>query len=170
MCVVLWTFSHLHILPAFASCPCHTAGPQWQKGCHRYLAISSIKLMLLSLRDGSMGVLNFYNKLKKRVYQEPQNLTLFGNRVFAEKAVKMRLKWIRTGPTQWFFFLMGLGFEIRDWCLQSRCFTTWATPPVHFGLVILELGVSWTVCLSDPQTLILPISASQVARIIGISH
>jgi hypothetical protein len=41
---------------------------------------------------------------------------------------------------------------------------------VHFALVILEMGVSWCTCLSWPQTLILPISASHVARITGRNH
>jgi hypothetical protein len=53
--------------------------------------------------------------------------------------------------------------------LQSRCSTAWTTPQVHFVLVILEIGVLWTICLSWPGTLILPISASQVARI-TVSH
>jgi hypothetical protein len=34
---------------------------------------------------------------------------------------------------------MGLGFELRASYSQSRCFTTWATCPVHFTLVILEM-------------------------------
>jgi hypothetical protein len=67
-----------------------------------------------------------------------------------------------------FFFLVGLGFEVRASCLQSRHSTAWAIPPVHFALVILEIGVSWG--LSWPQIAILPISSSQVARITGVSH
>jgi hypothetical protein len=35
-----------------------------------------------------------------------------------------------------FFFLVGLGFEP----LYSRSSTTWATTPVHFAQVILEMG------------------------------
>jgi hypothetical protein len=53
--------------------------------------------------------------------------------------------------------------------LQSRLSTSCATPPVHFALVILEMGILWTICPDWPQTAIL-ISASQVTRIIGISH
>jgi hypothetical protein len=41
---------------------------------------------------------------------------------------------------------------------------------VHFALVILEMEVSWSICLCWLQTTILPISASQVARITGMSH
>jgi hypothetical protein len=37
-------------------------------------------------------------------------------------------------------------------------------------VVILEMGISWTVCLGWPQTVILPISPSQVARITIINH
>jgi hypothetical protein len=33
-----------------------------------------------------------------------------------------------------------LEFEFRALCLQSRNFTAWATPPVHFIMVILEMG------------------------------
>jgi hypothetical protein len=33
-----------------------------------------------------------------------------------------------------------------------------------------EDGVSWTICLGWPWTVILPISASQVAKITGVSH
>jgi hypothetical protein len=31
-------------------------------------------------------------------------------------------------------------------------------------------GVSWNICLGLPQTMILPILASQIARITGMSH
>jgi hypothetical protein len=61
-------------------------------------------------------------------------------------------------------------FELRASCLQSRHFTTWATPLVHFALVILEMGISQTICPGWHWTEILPISASQEARIIGVSH
>jgi hypothetical protein len=39
-----------------------------------------------------------------------------------------------------------------------------------FVLIILEKGVSWTVCPGWLQTLTLPVLASQVARITGVSH
>jgi hypothetical protein len=54
-----------------------------------------------------------------------------------------------------------LEFELRASHLQSRHFTTWAwaTPPVHFVLVILKMGVSWTTCLSRSQTVMLLILA-----------
>jgi hypothetical protein len=56
------------------------------------------------------------------------------------------------------FFLVGLGFEFRALHLQRRLSTAWATPPVNFALVILEMGVLWTIFPGWPWTLILPIS------------
>jgi hypothetical protein len=35
---------------------------------------------------------------------------------------------------------LGLGFELRPLHLQSRHSTAWAMIPVHFALVILEIG------------------------------
>jgi hypothetical protein len=47
-----------------------------------------------------------------------------------------------------FFFLVGLDFELRALHFQSRCLTTGATPSLHFALVILEMGscelFAWT--------------------------
>jgi hypothetical protein len=37
------------------------------------------------------------------------------------------------------------GFELRTSHLQSRCSIAQATPLVHFAMVILEMGVSWTI-------------------------
>jgi hypothetical protein len=34
---------------------------------------------------------------------------------------------------------VGLGFDLRVLDLQSRVSNTWATPPVHSALVILEM-------------------------------
>jgi hypothetical protein len=34
----------------------------------------------------------------------------------------------------------------------------------------LEMGILWTVCLGWSGTSVLPITASQVARIIGVNH
>jgi hypothetical protein len=49
----------------------------------------------------------------------------------------------------WFCFLswVGLGYELTPLHLQSMHFTALATPPVHFVLVILKMGVSQTVSL-----------------------
>jgi hypothetical protein len=66
---------------------------------------------------------------------------------------------------QSFFLFLGLVFELRVSHLQSRLSTTWATPPVHFVLLILEMGS----CEQFAQTgaRILLISASPVAGITG---
>jgi hypothetical protein len=47
---------------------------------------------------------------------------------------------------------------------------TWMTDMYHYPQLLIEMGVSRTFCLGWPQTLILPISASLVARITGVSH
>jgi hypothetical protein len=39
-----------------------------------------------------------------------------------------------------FFFLVGLGFELRVSPLQSRHSAAWTTPPVHFALLIFGDG------------------------------
>jgi hypothetical protein len=62
-------------------------------------------------------------------------------------------------------------FELKASYFQSRhSTTTCGTPLVHFALVILEMGVSRTICPSWLQILILLISASQVTKIIGANH
>jgi hypothetical protein len=48
-------------------------------------------------------------------------------------------------------FLLVLKLELRTLCLQSRCSIAWATLPIHFVLVILEMGVLWTICLPSSQ-------------------
>jgi hypothetical protein len=65
---------------------------------------------------------------------------------------------------------MGLGFKFMISCLQNRCSTAWATPPVHFILVILEMEflANYLPRLAlnhDPPDLSL-----LVARIIGMSY
>jgi hypothetical protein len=55
--------------------------------------------------------------------------------------------------------LVWLAFKLRVQCLQSRCSTAWATPVVHFALVI---------CSGWPRTTSLLISASLVPRIVGV--
>jgi hypothetical protein len=46
----------------------------------------------------------------------------------------------------------------------------WATPPALFLWRIFWDRVSWTICLGWFRTAILLVSASWVARIIGVSH
>jgi hypothetical protein len=66
------------------------------------------------------------------------------------------------------FIFGGTGFKLRTSYLQSRFFASWATPAVCFALVILETQ-SLKNCLPGwSQSVILPISASQVASIIGV--
>jgi hypothetical protein len=72
-------------------------------------------------------------------------------------------------PGEFFFFLVGLEFEFRALSLQSRYSTTCTTPSAHFIMVILETVVTQTICPGWPQAFILPIAASQVARIIDMS-
>jgi hypothetical protein len=68
-----------------------------------------------------------------------------------------------------FNFLMGLEFELRASHLKSRCSIAWTTPPVHFCSVYFGDGVSQTICPVWPQNMVLPISDSQIARIIDES-
>jgi hypothetical protein len=63
-----------------------------------------------------------------------------------------------------------LGFELTASHLQSWCSTTQDIPPIHFALVILEMDSTQTICLGQPLTVILLISASQVARLVDMSH
>jgi hypothetical protein len=69
---------------------------------------------------------------------------------------------LRMGTFNNFFFLMGLGFELRALYLQSRSSTPWAIPPVHFALVILEMEshklFAWLVLNHNPPDLSLPSS------------
>jgi hypothetical protein len=69
-----------------------------------------------------------------------------------------------------FFFFCGTGVWAQILLLQSRVHFAEATPPVHFALVILEMGVSQTIYQGWPQTSILPILVSQGPRITGPSH
>jgi hypothetical protein len=44
-------------------------------------------------------------------------------------------------PFLFFFFWWDWGFELRTSHLQSRLSTAWATPEVHFAVVIFEMGL-----------------------------
>jgi hypothetical protein len=72
--------------------------------------------------------------------------------------------------TKDFFFFLVLGFKLRASHLQVRCSTTWVTPPALFCDGYFQDRVSWTICLGWLWATILLISASWVARIIGVSH
>jgi hypothetical protein len=84
--------------------------------------------------------------------------------------VKMHIVLVIISDIEAFFFLVRLGFERRALYLQSRHFMAWATTPVHFALVILHMGISWTICLGYPGSTVFWTSASQVARITDMSH
>jgi hypothetical protein len=74
-------------------------------------------------------------------------------------------QWTRTLLHLFFFFWW-------YWSLNSGLCTykTGTLPLVHFALVILEMGVLWIIYLVWLQTAILSMSASQVARIIGMRN
>jgi hypothetical protein len=66
--------------------------------------------------------------------------------------------------------LLRLGSEFRASFLRSRLSVAWTTPPAHFSLVILEMRSYEHFVQGWLQTVILLISASQVARFTGKSH
>jgi hypothetical protein len=74
------------------------------------------------------------------------------------------------------FLALRLLFAWQDWDLNSGLYTWEAgKPPLepHLGAFCsgyFEDGVLWTFCLSWPWTTVLLISASQAARISGVSH
>jgi hypothetical protein len=70
-----------------------------------------------------------------------------------------------------FKFLVGLGFELRALRLQLLYHLSNTSSYLSFlWLFFFGDRVSGTISLSWPQTLILLISTSQVARITGMSH
>jgi hypothetical protein len=69
-----------------------------------------------------------------------------------------------------YFFHMRLGCELRASCLQNKCFTAWATIPVHFALIIMVMGSCELFSPGWPWNLILPISTFQVARLTAMRH
>jgi hypothetical protein len=62
-----------------------------------------------------------------------------------------------------------LGFFFLYWDLNSGP-SPWVTSPALFCDGFFQDGVSWTICLGWLRTMILLISASWVARMIGVSH
>jgi hypothetical protein len=69
-----------------------------------------------------------------------------------------------------FFFLVGLGFEFRASCQQSRHSKHLNHNYSPFCSGYFENGVLWIICLGWPRTGILLISVSQVVGITGMSH
>jgi hypothetical protein len=68
------------------------------------------------------------------------------------------------------FFLMGLGFELKELHFANQKLYHMSHTSSPFCSSYFGDGDSRTICPGWPQTLILTISASQVARIIGVSH
>jgi hypothetical protein len=103
-------------------------------------------------------------------------LALLGPQLKASLTFQASALPLEPWPKSWlklfffFFFLVGLGFELRASNLQSRRYTAWVIPSVHFALVILEMGSCELFAQGWPQTLILLTSVSQEARIIGVSY
>jgi hypothetical protein len=69
-----------------------------------------------------------------------------------------------------FFFFFFCGTEA--WTQGLWAHKADALPLESFILfqLVLKIKILWTICLGWPQTVILPISASQAARITGVSH
>jgi hypothetical protein len=68
------------------------------------------------------------------------------------------------------FFFGCLGVELRTSCLVGRYATTRATCQPCFVLSTFQIGSCRTICRGWLWAMILLISASWIARIIGISH
>jgi hypothetical protein len=123
-------------------------GPQWQKAQNFILIIFFVATTL----DDDKGV-KFESSLLSlcdgATHRKKMNWQLMA----------MLQKRNLNPPT---FCLVGLGFNLRASGSQSRHSTTSATPPVHFALVILEMGVSWTLCPDWSQILIFLILAYEV--------
>jgi hypothetical protein len=67
------------------------------------------------------------------------------------------------------FLLEGLGLNLGLHACSAGYHLSHTS--AHFAVIILEMGrVSRTICLGWPQTAVFLISASQVARITGVSH
>jgi hypothetical protein len=67
------------------------------------------------------------------------------------------------------FFFVGLGFEFRVCACKAGALPLEA----HFRFIVLWYfgdGVLQTICLNWPETAILLVSASKVARITGMIH
>jgi hypothetical protein len=68
------------------------------------------------------------------------------------------------------FFLSVLGFEFRASHLLVRCFNNWTTLSALFPVGYFWDRLSRAICPGWLWTVVLLISAFQVARIIGMSH
>jgi hypothetical protein len=68
-----------------------------------------------------------------------------------------------------FYFLVGLGFEV-SFALAKEVLYCLSHTSSSFCSGYFGAGISQMICLGWPHAMILQISASQVARITGVSH
>jgi hypothetical protein len=73
------------------------------------------------------------------------------------------------GPPLFFFFFGGIWVWTQELCLQSRHSTAWTISLIHLLWLFWRWGLA-NYLQGWPWTAILHISASQVARITGVSH
>jgi hypothetical protein len=66
--------------------------------------------------------------------------------------------------------LGGIGIWTEDFALTKQTFYSLSHTSSPFCSGYFGDGISWTICPGWLQTMILLISASQVSRIIGMSH
>jgi hypothetical protein len=75
-------------------------------------------------------------------------------RIFSCVYLLLLLSYLKSVSSVYFSFyfiiLEGLGFELSALPLEIRHTTIWATLPIHFSVVILEMGVSCTNFLGCP--------------------
>jgi hypothetical protein len=99
------------------------------------------------------------------------NVKLFHKHIkFIMCQLKLKILFTKVRKRMCLFFLVVLGFEFRALYLLERQSTTWATLPALFCVGCFLDRVFQIICLNWLQTVILLISASWIARIIGVSH
>jgi hypothetical protein len=132
--------------------------PQWQDLPHM---VGPVWLVILTHQSGGHSRCP-YPTLGRCVF-------LWMNR----KAMFVDCQWssVTAEGIRFFFFSFTLlGFELRASRLLSRCSATYAISLVLFCVRYFWDRFLWTICPGWPQTANLQISASYVARIIGVSH
>jgi hypothetical protein len=92
-------------------------------------------------------------KMERRL-RDSSSCYLTGDRI-VEAVFRVALEEYQDGGSCIFVYLFlvfvcvcGTGIS----CLQSRCSTTWSTPPVHFALVILKMGSQELFARAVPKT------------------
>jgi hypothetical protein len=95
---------------------------------------------------------------------EPWSSWSQGRLILVWKLLNTKGMWGNDKGT-FFFFFCGTGVWTQGFVVRKQALSV-----VHFFLELFWRWAFQTVCLSWPQSVILPISASQVARITGMSH